>query len=230
MACTVQSGTKTATTTSNFAQVFGTETIQTVEQSLKFMRKFTAVGISSILYIRTDLPDDSFALKELDGVRVSMLTTRNPVAKKICDGIQNGMNALKDGYLKELAVVFVKKDTDDIVETHSFKYILPNEIKKSKKNSAESDADVDHLVKIATRKLMHNMSSNLQICDGLPNGTQMLIRLQYTPETPEDYNPTGYVSLSPNSGLLKFPGEEEPVRQSFGTIDAKFYKVKLQMQ
>ena len=70
------------------------------------MKKFAAVGVSTILYLRTNLPDDTFTVKDVDGMRVSLMNSTHGVAKAMCSGINNGMKALKDGHLRELHVLF----------------------------------------------------------------------------------------------------------------------------
>ena len=62
------------TSTSQWTSIFPTETVTNVSESLKFMRKFAAVGVSTILYLRTNLPDDTFTVKNVDGMRVSIMT------------------------------------------------------------------------------------------------------------------------------------------------------------
>ena len=92
MAVTLQ----TKTPTSAWTSVFPTETIQSEAQSLAFMKKFTAVGVSNILYLRSDLPDDTFVTQSIDGLRVTMLkNSTHPVANEICKATKNAVRALK---------------------------------------------------------------------------------------------------------------------------------------
>ena len=97
---------KSKTSTSAWTSIFPTEQVTSVSESIKFMKKFAAVGVSTILYLRTNLPDDTFSVKNVDGMRVSIMNPTHGVAKAMCSGIQNGMKALKDGHLRELHVLF----------------------------------------------------------------------------------------------------------------------------
>ena len=97
---------KCKTSTSAWTSIFPTEQVTSVSESIKFMKKFAAVGVSTILYLRTNLPDDTFDVKNVDGMRVSIMKPAHGVAKAMCSGITNGMKALKDGHLRELHVLF----------------------------------------------------------------------------------------------------------------------------
>ena len=74
---------ETKTSTSTWTSVFPTETVTNVTESLRFMKKFAAVGVSTILYLRTNLPDDTFTVKNVDGMRVSIMTPNHRVTRYV---------------------------------------------------------------------------------------------------------------------------------------------------
>ena len=216
------------TSTSAWTQVFPTETITSISESVKFMKKFAAVGVSTILYLRTNLPDDTFSVKNVDGMRVSLLTPKHKVAKEMCSAIGNGMKALKDGHLRELHLLFYPtKESDDLIEMHKFAFNLP----KDRKNSSVGEAGdinnqmINDLVKKSTMKLLRNMSGNLQSFGHLPESVAMSVRLIYDDETPNDYNPPGF-STCLLEEFEKF-SDGEPNAIHMGSIMTAWHKVQV---
>merc|ERR1719369_1925154 len=129
------------TSSSAWTTIFPTETVTNVAQSLKFMKKFVAVGVSSILYLRTNLPDDTFTVKDVDGMKVSLMTPNHRVTRGMCTAITNGMKALKDGYLRELHVLFhPNSESDELVEMHRFYFNLPKDRESSVGAKGDEDA------------------------------------------------------------------------------------------
>ena len=229
MAVVVESKSKTGTATSQWTSVFKTETITTPKQSLDFMRKFAAVGISTILYLRTNLPDDTFSVKPLDGIRVSMLTPSHPRAKEICEAVQNGMKSLKEGYLREFWILFYPNSTsDDIIESHKFSFTEPQ--KSGESRGSGDDAKTNTMVKKATLKMLRNMATYNQACLNLPDGASMGFRLIYSDETPKDYNPPGFVTLSPNAFQMKYLDGTDPKSFRIGDIATSFHRVDVEMK
>ena len=216
------------TSTSQWTSIFPTETVTNVSESLKFMRKFVAVGVSTILYLRTNLPDDTFTVKNVDGMRVSIMTPNHRVTKAMCTSVTNGMKALKDGYLRELHILFYpNKETDELVEMHRFSFKLPQD--RAVSNSGDEGVDnsaINDLVKKSTMKLLRMVSANLQSFGPLPDSSAMSIRLIYDEETPEDYNPPGYISCTPEELSNNFNGGE-PDSFRMGSIATAWHKVEV---
>ena len=216
------------TSTSQWTSIFPTETVTNVSESLKFMRKFVAVGVSTILYLRTNLPDDTFTVKNVDGMRVSIMTPNHRVTKAMCTSVTNGMKALKDGYLRELHILFYpNKETDELVEMHRFSFKLPQD--RAVSNSGDEGVDnsaINDLVKKSTMKLLRMVSANLQSFGPLPDSAAMSIRLIYDDEAPEDYNPPGYISCTLEELCNNFNGgEPNPFRM--GSIATAWHKVEV---
>ena len=195
------------------------------------MKKFAAVGISNILYLRSELPEETFSTMEIDGSRVTMLKNSNhPVASQICNTTKNAVKALKDGYLKELQLVFYPDaNSDEIIESYKFSFELP---KDKMGTSLDSDGDnvVSHdLLKKSTLQLLRSMSTVMQTAKVLPPTAQMTFRIYYNDEVPRDYNPPGFISLSPKSIGVRFL-ETPPTPVNCGSIDTKWHRVDVSMQ
>ena len=80
----------------SFAQVFKTEVITNPKQSVSFMKKFTGIAVSSVLYLRTNFDAGAFERMKIDDVRVTMLVKKkdNPATEMILNNIKNAMVAL----------------------------------------------------------------------------------------------------------------------------------------
>jgi len=219
---------QTKTSTSTWTSVFPTETVTNVQESLKFMKKLTAVGVSTILYLRTNLPDDTFTVKNVDGMRVSIMTPNHRVTRGMCTAVTNGMKALKDGHLRELHVLFhPHKDTDELIEMHKFSFNLPKDRAPMETGDDKiSNQAINDLVKKSTMKLLRILSGNLQSFGHLPDDAAMSIRLIYDDDAPEDYNPPGFISCSPEELENNFNGGK-PSEFRMGAISTAWHKVEV---
>ena len=183
------------------------------------------------MYLRSELPDDTFSTMSIDGFRVTMLkNTDHPVASQICSTTANAVRALKDGFLKELQMVFYPNaGSDEIIESYKFSFELPNDRRDSGFGEG-SDGTVSHeLLKKSTLQLLRSMSTYMQTSAALPSTAQMNFRIFYTDDAPKDYNPPGFISLSPKSHGTKFL-ETPPTPVNFGSIASKWHKVDVSMQ
>ena len=160
----------------------------------------------------------------------------HPVANEICQSVKNAVRALKDGFLKELHVVFYPgPESNEIVEMYKFSFELPEErntLPGHQGDSWDSGLPVKKssvLIKKSTRQLLRAMSNYIQTCETLPTTAQMGFRLFYNDDAPVGYNPPGFVSLSPNSLKNKFlDTPSDPI--SCGSIASNWHSVDVTMQ
>ena len=113
---------------------------------------------------------------------------------------------------------------------HRFSFNLPKDRKSSVGESGDiddGDTAINDLVKKSTMKLLRNMSANLQSFGHLPEKAAMGIRLIYDDETPEDYNPPGFINCSPEELGNNFPGEK-PATFRCGGISTAWHKVQVE--
>ena len=169
--------------------------------------------------------------------RVTMLkNSTHPVANEICQSTKNAVRALKDGFLKELHVVFYPgPESNEIVEMYKFSFQLPQDMKNTSPKEPGHQGDSDdiksssELIKKSTRQLLRAMSNYIQTCETLPATAQMGFRLIYNDDAPEGYNPPGFVSLSPNSMKTKFlDTPSDPI--TCGAIASNWHRVDVTMQ
>ena len=117
-----------------------------------------------------------------------------------------------------------------MVEMHRFSFNLPKDRKSAVGESGDidvGDTAVNDLVKKSTMKLLRMMSANLQSFGNLPEKAAMGIRLIYDDETPEDYNPPGFINCSPEELGNNFPGET-PATFRCGGISTAWHKVQVE--
>ena len=88
-----------ATTAGNWTDFFPAEVGQQ-QSSTTFVRKLVAVGVSQILYLRTEIPDEAFESVTLDGLPLKMIKGSHDESKKICALLNNALNGVKRRYVR----------------------------------------------------------------------------------------------------------------------------------
>ena len=78
----------------------------------------------------------------------------------MCTAVTNAMKALKDGYLRELHILFYpNKDTDELIEMHKFSFKLPKDRVPTENGDEKiSNEAINDLVKKSTMKLLRTIS------------------------------------------------------------------------
>ena len=217
-----------------FAQVFKTEVITTPQQSVAFMKKFSKIAVSTILYLRTSFDAEAFKRLKIDGVRVTMLTKKqdNPAAEMILNHISNAMVALQEGHLKEFHLLFVKSDDPDhIVEMHTLKFDVPK--KKAGQSGDEvplTPKDKENALQKALGKLNKKICYVGQDLPDLPDKMELRIRLIFNENTPLGYAPPGYTSATPNTIEKVRFADVPPTPLSYGKLRTSHHKVQAGIQ
>ena len=104
------------------------EQVETAAESLKFMQKLLAVGVSSVAFLRSAFPKEAFKEgKSLGKVPIRLLKANNPIkeAGDLAAYVLSAMDALALKYLRELHFVIHENDSmNAILEVYTFRYIL----------------------------------------------------------------------------------------------------------
>ena len=82
------------TVTSNWSDFFPAEVHQQ-QSSTTFVRKLVAVGVSQILYLRSELPEEAFEAVNLDGLPLKMLKGSHDQSKGLCELLANALSGVK---------------------------------------------------------------------------------------------------------------------------------------
>ena len=104
------------------------EQVETAAESLKFMQKLLAVGVSSVAFLRNAFPKEAFKEgKSLGKVPIRLLKANNSIeeAGELAKYVLSAMNALALKYLRELHFVIHENDNmSAVLEVYTFRYIL----------------------------------------------------------------------------------------------------------
>ena len=103
--------------------------VESAEQSLKFVQKLLAVGVSNVVYLRNTFPKEAFAEgKALGKVPIRMLRSNNPVEEAGCLAayILSAMEAIDKKFLRELHLIIHQDgnlNANTGLEVYTFRYI-----------------------------------------------------------------------------------------------------------
>ena len=116
-----------AVTSKIWGQTFP-EQVETAAQSLQFMQKLLAVGVSSVAFLRNAFPKEAFKEgKSLGKVPIRLLRANNSIeeAGEMAKYVLSAMDALALKYLRELHFVIHENDSmNAVLEVYTFRYIL----------------------------------------------------------------------------------------------------------
>ncbi|CAD6191570.1 unnamed protein product [Caenorhabditis auriculariae] len=189
----------------NWASTFP-ECMDSVPDSLTFLNRCICIGVSTILYKRGVIPQQCFKGRLIEKYRVYTMNTSNAIGNRLHQKIKGVCDAIRQGYLDEIAVVFFPKlNVEEVFEVYSFKINYdddnnPNidfsrglnatdkqKLMSFKYNGPEqAKGEFFRLVRVIhdlTRKFMRPLPPN---CDAG-------FRSAYRTHTPADYQAPGFV-------------------------------------
>jgi len=224
--------------------------LQNEKQNKKFVKKLVAVAISNILYLRADLPDDSFKENTLGTLQLRTLqkTKGNPesTTNQLIEIIKNGMAALDKGYLRKLSLVFFDTeaenadDFNNAYETYSF-YFGKQDKDFSLSLSPKNQGDVqligqpsiltEQKVMKMVKGFMKRLVGGTQELDVLPEVASLKVCAEYYDDlTPEDYEPKGFVHSDTRPQVVNPDTEPDPFFLGVGQIDMMHQKMALRVK
>ncbi|XP_038650078.1 HORMA domain-containing protein 1-like isoform X4 [Scyliorhinus canicula] len=170
--------------------------VATQHQSLVFIKRMMALGVSCITYLRGIFPEDAYRTRYLEGMCVKILRedSRFPGASKVVKWMMGCFDALEKRFLRTI-ILGVHRDPEDpnsIIESYQFKFKYTADGPKLdilSKNKQVSLQDTKKASILLIRKLFVLMQS-LEI---LPNDVSLTMKLFYYDEvTPPEYQPPGF--------------------------------------
>ncbi len=192
-----------------WGQVFPAS-LNTRTESLAFLQKLVAAGVSNILYLRSNFPESAFTDRKLDGLRLKILerSSEHSDARDLCECVANAFDAVAKGYLKELvlAVLADPDNPDSVLETYcfGFEYVQDGgagfinsrvnlSFGKGKGGSVETALlEKDDLYR-QTRALLHKINVATNNMELLPEHAYLHVMLNYYDDrTPPEYEPPGF--------------------------------------
>lgn len=228
------------------------QSVEGPKQSTRFVKRLVAIGVSQILFLRTDFDDSCFREHQIGSLDLRMLKASPPSeeAKKINISLKNAMEALELGYLRQIIIVFAqhKGKPDEAYETYTFDFNKQTnkgkdgstgfslvQTKNSKKalDNKENEINIldkdqsssDYSIVEATKKLLQGLVVAMQHLDELPESYELTINLGYHEDiTPPDYEPKGFMSVSEARHV-----ENPKSNRRIGEIKSQFHELQLSM-
>ena len=101
--------------------------VESLKQSLKFVQKLLALGVSNVVFLRNVFPEEAFASgKALGKIPIRILKAKNPIkeAGLLANYILSAMDALAQKYLRELHIIIHQDgDPNNVLEVYTFRSI-----------------------------------------------------------------------------------------------------------
>ena len=211
-----------------WAQIFPTQ-VESAEQSLKFVQKLLAVGVSNVAYLRNTFPKEAFKPgKALGKVPVKMLKSTNPIKEAGCLAayIISAMEAIGQKFLRELHLIIHQDgNLNTVLEVYTFRsvrfivefpmnYMLKNRFTYSEDGNVLLEMGVERGrsrevrqadIKKDTMSLLQTLLDHTQGLPPLPDNCFLTVDLTYYDEkVPVDYQPEGFKE----SAILQVPSGE----------------------
>ncbi|XP_038650073.1 HORMA domain-containing protein 1-like isoform X1 [Scyliorhinus canicula] len=203
--------------------------VATQHQSLVFIKRMMALGVSCITYLRGIFPEDAYRTRYLEGMCVKILRedSRFPGASKVVKWMMGCFDALEKRFLRTI-ILGVHRDPEDpnsIIESYQFKFKYTADGPKLdilSKNKQVSLQDTKKASILLIRKLFVLMQS-LEI---LPNDVSLTMKLFYYDEvTPPEYQPPGF--KQGECDAVWFEGT--PVHFKVGDVPTPFHMMKVRV-
>ncbi|XP_078074788.1 zebrafish testis-expressed 38 isoform X2 [Mustelus asterias] len=187
--------------------------VATQHQSLVFIKRMMALGVSCITYLRGIFPEDAYRTRYLEGMCVKILRedSRFPGASKVVKWMMGCFDALEKKF--------------SIIESYQFKFRYTADGPKLdilSKNKQVTFQDTKRASILLIRKLFVLMQS-LEI---LPNDVSLTMKLFYYDEvTPPEYQPPGF--KQGECDAVWFEGT--PVHFKVGDVPTPFHMMKVRV-
>jgi len=202
------------------------------KQSCIFVKRMLAISVSTITYMRNMFPEAAFVDKKLEDLSVKILSKENHgEAATVVEWMQGVYNAIEKEYLQTmiLAIVSDPNDPMSVIETYTFGFTYTNgqvhtSIKNDQKKTTQNIPTTEESTHSA-RKLIRNLIILTHNMTNLPQNVFMTLRLLYYDEqTPEDYQPPGFVAAEKKDVLNNVT---DKVRIKVGNLNTPYYSFKL---
>ncbi|XP_041063757.1 zebrafish testis-expressed 38 [Carcharodon carcharias] len=206
--------------------------VTTQHQSLVFIKRMMAVGVSCITYLRGIFPEDAYRTRYLEGMCVKILRedSRFPGASKVVKWMMGCFDALEKRFLRTI-ILGVHRDPEDpnsIIESYQFKFkYTADGPKLDILSNVIGDTEVSlQDTKKASILLIRKLFVLMQSLEILPNDVSLTMKLFYYDEvTPPDYQPPGF--KQGECDAVWFEGT--PVHFKVGDVPTPFHMMKVRV-
>lgn len=210
--------------TGTWSKMFPTR-LDTEARSRKFLFKLLGISVSSLIYLRTAFPEHAYTDYNLDGLQLKVLnkTSGIPGVVKLCQKIENALEALKLKYLKTLTLgIFLDPaKPEDALETYTFQFeykedgVINMSLNSSSSSASLSGKKERNRLYRETCRILYQILQRTEKLPPLPEAAYMTLHLMYFDDrTPADYQPPGF---GPTEITFKLHEEEEEEDEPFLT-------------
>ena len=194
-----------------------------------------AIGVSVVMYLRGDFKDEDFIMKEVNGMKVTLLhkKSRNQIVSEICDLTRAAAKALEKGYLKELHLLISPfEDKPEVLECYKFKFEAPAPALQSGLKGGHGDEDCNTPeFQAKAKQMLRNLLVAAQSGDVLPSEAYVSLRMVYHEDAliPKGYKPDGFAPCSDEDMKTKF--FQSPAQKlTLGSTETLWHKTSMNMQ
>jgi len=213
-----------------WAQTFPKQ-VESAEQSLKFVQKLLAVGVSSVAYLRNTFPEEAFKPgKALGKVPIRMLKSTNPIKEAGCLAayILSAMEAIGQKFLRELhLIIHHDGNLNTVLEVYTFRITYPEDGNVLLEVGVERDGSREVRqanIKKDTVSLLQSLLDHTQGLPPLPDNCFITVDLTYYDEkVPVDYQPEGFKE----SAIFQMPSGANKVE--CGSVSTNYHALAVQV-
>lgn len=219
-----------------FKNQFGGSSVSIAASETKstiFLKKFFAVAISNVAYLRGIMSEESFSDRFLGDLHLKIIRTgkgSDPVAKTMIERVKGVFDAIERKYLEKVTLWFHEDaEKPQVVKeayVFSFQYLDEKDcasISLSHDNKPVSAIRTGCDIKEATISFLKELIKLVEQLDPFYSQIFMQMRLSYRENfAPSDYQPRGFAK---SAGLIKFP--RALASHSVGTVATNHHSVSL---
>lgn len=187
-----------------FKSLFGgtSESVATsASASGTFLKKFLAIAISNVAYLRAIMPEDSFRDRFMGDLHLKVISKgkgSHPIAKKLVDITAGCFDAIDKKYLKTLTVWFHQEldNPGEAIEAYVFRFDYCQDetsvtMSRNEKIFAKTRTGRD--VKESVTNFLKMLVCTVEELDPLPPRVYLKMQVTYyDSRTPVDYHPPGF--------------------------------------
>ena len=204
---------KAKNSTSNWSDLFPAQ-IEDEKTSATFVSKLVAIGVSQIVYLRTEMPDRCFEMKDLDGIPLKILNPSHAESKEFCELVAGALSGVRRRYLSELTLaLYADPDhPEEAFETYTFSFAYFRDGETSISVDTDGDKNSGRKTKVqknnlnkTTRRMLRSIITTAQSesFEDPRGDIYATILLKWNADTPADFEPRGFTPAKYMLGLHK---------------------------
>lgn len=221
-----------------FAKILGAPSdsiASSATHSTVFVKKFLALAISNVAYLRALMPEDSFKDRFMGDLHLKVISAgegSHPIAKKIIDHVKSCFDAVDKGYLKRVTIWFHEDPNkpEDVMEAYVFKieYLRDKaNVTLTRNSKVLSKVVSGGDIKKSAVEFLKTLIQQVEHLEPLPPRVCLKMQLSYCPGTPGDYQPPNFY---PATTKLAFSSASGHRTLDIGTVSTNNHAFHLDIK